>query len=130
MPTDQALFDEERSMVTMSLGDHIEDLRRHLIRALLGLFAGVVVTLIPPLNLGRLVVQQLQEPAQQTLVAFHAKQATGRAAAADVAGSYTPDPRADTGASVCPCRPPGFPATCLLRHPTRWRAGMSSCPRN
>ena len=26
MPTDQALFDEERSMVTMSFGDHIEKL--------------------------------------------------------------------------------------------------------
>jgi sec-independent protein translocase protein TatC len=92
MPTDQALFDEERSMVTMSFGDHIEDLRRHLIRALLGLFAGVIVTLIPPLNLGRLVVQELQEPAQRTLAAFHARHATERAAAADVAGSYTPIP--------------------------------------
>jgi sec-independent protein translocase protein TatC len=90
MPTDPALFDEERAMVTMSLGDHIEDLRRHLIRGLLGLFAGVVITLIPPLNLGRLVVQHVQEPAQRTLVAFHSKQATARAAAADLAGSYTP----------------------------------------
>jgi sec-independent protein translocase protein TatC len=92
MPTDQALFAEERSMVTMSFGDHIEELRRHLILVLLGLFAGVVVTLIPPVNLGRLVVQRLQEPAQRTLVAFHAKHATDRAAAADVAGSYTPIP--------------------------------------
>jgi sec-independent protein translocase protein TatC len=92
MPTDQGLFAEERAMVTMSLGDHIEDLRRHLIRALLGLFAGIVVTLIPPLSLGRQVVRQLQEPAQQTLVAFHAKQASARAAAADLAGSYTPIP--------------------------------------
>jgi sec-independent protein translocase protein TatC len=88
-PTDQALFDEARSMVTMSFGDHIEDLRRHLILALIGLFAGVVATLVPPLNLGRLVVQELQEPAQRTLVAFHARQAKERAAAADVACSYT-----------------------------------------
>jgi sec-independent protein translocase protein TatC len=85
-----ALFDEERTMATMSLGEHIEDLRHHLIWALIGLFAGVVVTLIPPLNLGRLVVRQLQEPAQRSLVAFHARQATERAAAAEVAGSYTP----------------------------------------
>jgi sec-independent protein translocase protein TatC len=92
MPTDQALFDEERKMVTMSFGDHIEDLRRHLIRALLGLFTGVVVTLLPPLNLGRLVVHELQEPAQRTLVAFHARQATERARAADLAGSYTSVP--------------------------------------
>jgi sec-independent protein translocase protein TatC len=89
MPTDQALFAEERSMVTMSLGEHIEDLRRHLILALLGLFAGIVVTLIPPVYLGRLVVQRLQEPAQRTLVAFHAKQAMERAAAADASGSFT-----------------------------------------
>jgi sec-independent protein translocase protein TatC len=92
MPTDQALFDEERSMVTMSFGDHIEDLRRHLIRALLGLFAGVVVTLLPPLNLGRLVVQQLQEPAQRTLIAFHVRHATERTVAADLAVSYTSIP--------------------------------------
>jgi sec-independent protein translocase protein TatC len=92
MPTDQALSAEERSMVTMSFGDHIEDLRRHLILALLGLFAGVVVTLIPPVNLGRLVVRRLQDPAQRTLAAFNTKQAMERAAAADVAGSYTPVP--------------------------------------
>jgi sec-independent protein translocase protein TatC len=89
MPTNPALFDEERAMITMSLGDHIEDLRRHLIRALLGLFAGVVITLVPPLYLGRLVMRQLQEPAQRTLVAFHSRQATDRTAAADFAGSYT-----------------------------------------
>ena len=53
MRTIQDLFAEERSMVTMSLGDHIEELRRRLTLALLGLVVGVVVTLIPPLNLGR-----------------------------------------------------------------------------
>ncbi len=89
MPTDQDLFVEERSMVTMSLGDHIEELRRHLILALLGLIVGVVVTLIPPLNLGRQIVRQLQEPAQRTLGAFNAKQAHEKAASAAVAGSYT-----------------------------------------
>ena len=40
MPTDQGLFAEERSMVAMSLGDHLEELRRHLTLALLGLFNG------------------------------------------------------------------------------------------
>ena len=54
-------------MVAMSFGDHIEELRRHLILALLGLFVGIVVTLIPPLDLGRRVVRQMQEPAQRTL---------------------------------------------------------------
>ena len=90
MRTNLSLFDEERTMVTMSLGDHIEELRRRLIRALFGLFAGVILTLIPPLNLGRLVAHQLQDPAQRTLVAFHSEQASKRAAEADTAASYTP----------------------------------------
>jgi sec-independent protein translocase protein TatC len=89
MPNNLSLFDEERTMVTMSLGDHIEELRRRLIRALLGLFTGVILTLIPPLDLGRLVVRQLQEPAQRTLVAFHSEQTSRRAADADRAGAYT-----------------------------------------
>jgi sec-independent protein translocase protein TatC len=76
-------------MVAMSLGDHVEELRRHLILALLGLLLGIAATLIPPLNLGRCVVRQMQEPAQRTLSAFHARQALAKAAAAEVAGFYT-----------------------------------------
>src|SRR5262245_4170375 len=90
MPTNRDLFVEERSMVTMSFGDHIEELRRRLILALLGLFVGVVVALFPPLNLGRQVVRQMQEPAQRILGAFNAKQRQERAASAAVAGSYSP----------------------------------------
>ena len=109
MPTDQSLFAEERSMVAMSLGDHIEELRRHLILALLGLFVGIVVTLIPPLNLGRRVVRQMEEPAQRTLGAF-LRQAGAREGR-DCRGCRLlhDDPRADTGRSVCSSRPPGFP---------------------
>jgi sec-independent protein translocase protein TatC len=92
MRTEPDLFTEEQSMVTMSLGDHIEELRRRLALALLGLVVGVVVTLIPPLNLGRQVVRQMQEPAQRTLGAFYAKQTAERAAAADEAGTYTTIP--------------------------------------
>jgi sec-independent protein translocase protein TatC len=92
MPTDQGLFTEERSMVAMSFGDHIEELRRHLILALLGLFVGIAVTLIPPLNLGRQVVRTMEEPARRTLSAFHTRQAVEKAAFAEVAGSYTPIP--------------------------------------
>jgi sec-independent protein translocase protein TatC len=88
MPTNRDLFVEERSMVTMSFGDHIEELRRRLILALIGLFVGVVVALIPPLNLGRQVVGQMQGPAQRILGDFNARQAHERAAAAD--GSYSP----------------------------------------
>ena len=108
MRTNVSLFDEERTMVTMSFGDHIEELRRRLIRALLGLFAGMILTLIPPLNLGRLIVHQLQEPAQRTLVAFHAEQASKRAADAGRAASFTPMP-ARVHASICSCHPSSFP---------------------
>ncbi len=90
MPTKHDLFVEERSMVTMNLGDHIEELRRHMFLALLGLFVGVLVTMIPPLNLGRQVVRQMQEPAQRALADFNAKHTQERHAAAEVAGSYTP----------------------------------------
>ena len=118
MPTDPALFDEERTMVTMSLGDHIEDLRHHLIWALLGLFAGVVVTLIPPLNLGRLVVRQLQEPAQRSLVAFHARQATERAARRRGRGLVIRrSPRGYRLERLLDAIRQVFPS-CPLRHPT------------
>ena len=73
----------------MSFGDHIEELRRRLILALLGLLAGIVVALLPPLNLGRQVVRQMQEPAQRILGAFNAGQRHERAASAAVAGSYS-----------------------------------------
>ena len=43
MPTDQDLFAEEQTMTTMSFGEHIEDLRTHLIRAIKGLV--LIVTL-------------------------------------------------------------------------------------
>ncbi|MBV8077124.1 MAG: hypothetical protein JO284_12030, partial [Planctomycetaceae bacterium] len=49
MPSERDLFQEEQQMVTMSFGDHIEELRARLIMALLGLMVGVVVTFIPPL---------------------------------------------------------------------------------
>jgi sec-independent protein translocase protein TatC len=89
MPTSRELLAEERSMVTMSFGDHIEELRIRLILALVGLGVGVAVTLIPPLNLGRLVVRQMQEPAVKTLSDWSAEQTRELAAAAAAAGSHT-----------------------------------------
>lgn len=79
-------------MVAMSLGDHIEELRRHLILALLGLAVGIVATILPPLNLGRRVVRQMQAPAQRTLGDLHIKYAMEKAASAEVAGAYTTIP--------------------------------------
>ena len=79
MPTDRDLFTEEQSMVTMSFGEHIEELRARLILALLGLLVGVVFTFLPPLNVGKWIMVQMQEPATEALKRFYAKQASERA---------------------------------------------------
>ena len=71
MPNDQDLFSEEQSMVTMSFGEHIEELRVRLILALIGLFVGVVVVFIPPLDIGYRVMKKMEEPAKQALDAFY-----------------------------------------------------------
>src|SRR5205823_9776752 len=62
MPTDRDLFAEEQSMVAMSFGDHIEELRARLILGLLGLMVGVVVTFIPPLDIGKRIMTKMQAP--------------------------------------------------------------------
>lgn len=79
MPTDRDLFEEEQGMAAMSFGDHLEELRRHLILALLGLFVGVTITFIPGLSLGMRVLRKMQDPAQQALVQFYKKQSLERA---------------------------------------------------
>ncbi len=71
MPSEKDLFSEEDTMVAMSFGDHIEELRTRLIRALLGLMVGVVITFIPPLDLGKRVIKQMQDPATEALKKFY-----------------------------------------------------------
>jgi sec-independent protein translocase protein TatC len=89
MPNDRDLFVEEQSMVTMSFGEHIEELRARLILALTGLFVGVLVMFIPPLNLGQRIMTQMVEPAQRALEEFYKKEAAERAAAAEKAGAVS-----------------------------------------
>ncbi|MFO0907127.1 MAG: twin-arginine translocase subunit TatC [Isosphaeraceae bacterium] len=79
MPNDQDLFNEEQEMVAMSFGEHIEELRLRLILALFGLIVGVIVTFLPPLNLGWRVITQMQEPAKGALQRFYAARALVRA---------------------------------------------------
>jgi sec-independent protein translocase protein TatC len=88
-PTDDDLFREEQTMPTMSFGDHIEDLRRHLILAILGLVVGVALCFIPPLSLGARVMRQLQEPAQDQLDQFYTARAAERAKQAQEQQAYT-----------------------------------------
>jgi sec-independent protein translocase protein TatC len=90
MPNEQDLFEEEQNMVAMSFGDHIEELRTRLILALMGLAVGVIITFIPPLNLGARVVQMMQEPAEEALEHFKTKRAEEEARVAEAAKATTP----------------------------------------
>jgi sec-independent protein translocase protein TatC len=74
----------------MSFGDHIEELRARLILGLLGLMVGVVVTFIPPLNLGKRVMTMMEEPAQEALDEFYTNRAEERAADARARSALTP----------------------------------------
>lgn len=89
MPTDKDLFEEERSMVAMSFGDHIEELRLRLILALLGLAVGVLITFVPPLNLGFRVMRQMEGPAEIALDHFYTKRASERALEAEKNHKWT-----------------------------------------
>ena len=71
MPKDQDLFSEEQSMVTMSFGEHIEELRVRLILALIGLFVGVLIVFVPPLDIGWRVMKKMEEPAKVALDEFY-----------------------------------------------------------
>ena len=89
MPTDNDLFAEEQTMVTMSFGDHIEELRLRLILGLYGLVIGVVLTLLPGVNLGKRIMTKMEEPAQAALTEFYNDQAVRRAATADKEGEVS-----------------------------------------
>ena len=79
MRTDKDLFAEETQMVSMSFGDHIEDLRYRLVLGLIGLLVGMVITFIPlPVmgeSIGMYVFHTMERPAQQTLDQFYKDQA-------------------------------------------------------
>jgi sec-independent protein translocase protein TatC len=79
MPSDKDLFSEESTMVAMSFGDHIEELRVRLVLALLGLAVGLVITFLPYLNLGQRVMTMMQGPAQAELEKFYRERAKVRA---------------------------------------------------
>jgi len=87
MRTEKDLFTEEQSMVSMSFGDHIEDLRYRLILALLGLFVGLIITFIPlPVmgqSIGMYVFNTMERPARITLDEFYKNQARTQSAIAE-----------------------------------------------
>lgn len=96
-PKDDDLFAEEQTMPTMSFGEHIEDFRKHLILAILGLVVGVCATFIPltpPWNLSRclggLVLLEMQQPAQKILDQFRRDSARRRASEAERKQEFVP----------------------------------------
>lgn len=90
MPNDEDLFAEEQSMVTMSFGDHIEELRVRLILALIGLFVGVIVVFIPPLDIGWRIMKKMEEPAKIALDDFYRAQYEKKAQAAEAEKTLSP----------------------------------------
>jgi sec-independent protein translocase protein TatC len=89
MPADKDLFAEENDMVAMSFGEHLEELRTRLVLALLGLMVGVILTFVPPLDLGRRIIGQMQGPAQEALKKFYADRARARIEIAKKAKTLT-----------------------------------------
>lgn len=90
MASDKDLFTEEQTMVAMSFGDHIEELRTRLILALVGLMVGVIITFVPPMNLGAWVMQRLQDPAKIALKKFYDERYREKAKIAVLAKKETP----------------------------------------
>ncbi len=102
MPKDQDLFAEEQTMATMSFGEHIEELRVRLILALIGLFVGVIVVFIPPLDIGYRVMKKMEEPAKQALDVFYREEYAKKSRAAELEKEKSPELQAvvDAGTFV------------------------------
>jgi sec-independent protein translocase protein TatC len=90
MPSDRDLFTEEQQMATMSFGEHIEELRVRLILALIGLSVGVLVTFIPPLDLGKRVMRSMEAPAAAALERFYRNEYDKKAELAEETKAVSP----------------------------------------
>ena len=90
MPSERDLFAEEQTMVTMSFGEHIEELRVRLILALAGLFVGVIVAFIPFLDLGWRVMKSMEAPAADALERFYRNEYDKKAKLAEDAKENSP----------------------------------------
>jgi len=100
MPTDRDLFAEEQTMVTMSFGEHLEELRVRLILALAGLFVGVLIVFVPPLDIGKRVMESMESPAKGALEDFYRSEYAKKAQAAEAAKEVSPDVQAEVPATA------------------------------
>ncbi len=91
MNSDNDLFLEEQSMVSMSFGEHIEELRLRMILALIGLFVGVLIVFIPPLDIGWRVMKNMEAPAKQALETFYKDEYDKKTKAAEEAKTESPE---------------------------------------
>jgi sec-independent protein translocase protein TatC len=90
MPMEHDLFAEEQTMATMSFGEHIEELRVRLILALLGLFVGVIVVFLPPLDIGWRVMKSMEAPAKVALDEYYRSEYDKKRKQAEAVKAVTP----------------------------------------
>jgi sec-independent protein translocase protein TatC len=95
MPTERDLFAEEQTMVSMSFGEHIEELRVRLILALMGLAVGVIIAFIPipyivPKGLGWSVMKTMEGPAADALERLYRNEYEKKAKEAEAAKEISP----------------------------------------
>lgn len=100
MPSDRDLFVEENQMVTMSFGEHLEELRLRLILALLGLFVGVIIVFVPPMDIGKRVMESMEAPAKGALEDFYRDEYAKKALLAEEAEELSPDLQAEVPAGA------------------------------
>ncbi|MDR3618938.1 MAG: twin-arginine translocase subunit TatC [Paludisphaera borealis] len=100
MPSDRDLFVEEQKMVTMSFGEHLEELRVRLILALIGLFAGALIVFIPPMDIGKRVMEQMQAPAKVALEKYYRNEYDKKVAAAEATNEVAPEVQAQIPAEA------------------------------
>lgn len=100
MSSERDLFAEEQTMVTMSFGEHIEELRIRLILALIGLFVGALLAFIPPLDLGKRVMQSMEAPAKAALKHFYSNEYAKKARQAEDEKAVSPTLQAVVAADL------------------------------
>lgn len=74
VPHEVDLFKEEEQMVRMTFAEHLEDLRRHLIRALVGFVPAMIIGLF----LGAPIVRYMREPARDALLEYYREELQAR----------------------------------------------------
>jgi len=82
-------------MVTMSFGEHLEELRVRLILALAGLFVGLIIVFLPPFYIGKRVMESMEAPAKAALTDFYRSEYDKKATAAEAAAETSDAVRAE-----------------------------------